>query len=144
MGEKFRIGERCEEASCKDAPVNVTGKVVPPGRDEIGRAAWRYLHTMAAHYPENPTPDEVLDAQEWLVSFINSYPCGMCSEDFVQVCARMPPKMESRKEYSLWWCHAHNAVHKDLSHQQLKPHLLCVWNAVAGLSYSSPTPRVER
>eukprot|EP00397_Hematodinium_sp_SG-2012_P054831 GEMP01066447.1.p1 GENE.GEMP01066447.1~~GEMP01066447.1.p1 ORF type:complete len:156 (-),score=29.01 GEMP01066447.1:839-1282(-) len=125
LKDKFRVNERCEEASCKDSDliVQTPGNVYPPARDEIGRATWRYLHTMAAHYPEQPTPEEALNAQEWLVSFVNNYPCRLCAEDFIAVCSKIPPRMETRKEYSLWFCHAHNGVRKDLS----QPVERCRW-----------------
>jgi len=123
LKEKFQLLERCEEASCRDSDARPEGELYPPGRDQIGRAAWRYLHTMAAHYPENPIPEEKRDAQDWLVAFINTYPCKLCAEDFVGVCAKIPPAMETRKQYSMWWCHAHNGVRSDLS----QPPERCSW-----------------
>jgi hypothetical protein len=38
-------------------------KVEPPDRAEIGRAAWRYLHAMAAQFPETPRRNEAKEAQ---------------------------------------------------------------------------------
>lgn len=60
LKEKFRTDEQCRESSCKDEDaVAVPGqKVAPPSRAAIGRAAWRYIHTMAANAPQNPGAEE--------------------------------------------------------------------------------------
>jgi hypothetical protein len=41
----------------------------PICRAELGRATWKYLHTVMARFPEKPTPDE----QEALRSFIHLF-----------------------------------------------------------------------
>lgn len=38
-------------------------QVEPPDRAEIGRAAWRYLHALAAQFPERPKNAESVQAQ---------------------------------------------------------------------------------
>ena len=38
-------------------------KVEPPDRAEIGRAAWRYLHSLAAQFPTAPRKSEAKEAQ---------------------------------------------------------------------------------
>ena len=40
-------------------------QVEPPDRAEIGRAAWRYLHALAAQFPERPKNAETVQAQAW-------------------------------------------------------------------------------
>mmetsp|Transcript_66725 Transcript_66725/g.133988 ORF Transcript_66725/g.133988 Transcript_66725/m.133988 type:complete len:169 (-) Transcript_66725:22-528(-) len=87
----------------------------PPDRAEIGRAAWRYVHTLAAHYPEKPAVEEQEDALYWLRSFVRLYPCGLCSREFIEVCSDLPPRLGSREDYTMWWCEAHNRVRDDLS-----------------------------
>mmetsp|Transcript_67038 Transcript_67038/g.169265 ORF Transcript_67038/g.169265 Transcript_67038/m.169265 type:complete len:166 (-) Transcript_67038:78-575(-) len=120
LREKFRTGERCVEASCGDkkgAPTS-EDEVEPPDRAEIGRAAWRYLHALAAHHPENPTPQEQRNALAWLTSFVQFYPCSHCAEHFVGVCESMPPRVGSRQDYSVWWCEAHNRVSAHLKNAE--------------------------
>ena len=39
-------------------------QVEPPDRAEIGRAAWRYLHALAAQHPERPRTSEAAAAQD--------------------------------------------------------------------------------
>merc|ERR1719408_198913 len=87
----------------------------PPDRAQIGHAAWRYLHTMATHYPEQPAPFEREDALRWLRSFVELYPCGLCAQEFIEVTKDLPPQLGSREEYTMWWCKAHNRVRDDLS-----------------------------
>ena len=50
---RFRTDKRCEERSCRDrdGPPPEDDEVEPPERAEIGRAAWRYLHALAAQGP---------------------------------------------------------------------------------------------
>eukprot|EP00927_Polykrikos_kofoidii_P072305 TRINITY_DN68439_c0_g1_i1.p2 TRINITY_DN68439_c0_g1~~TRINITY_DN68439_c0_g1_i1.p2 ORF type:complete len:188 (-),score=37.00 TRINITY_DN68439_c0_g1_i1:54-617(-) len=99
---------------------SLPAKLRPPSRAQIGRAAWRYVHTMAVDYPEQPRPQEQVEALDWLRSFLRLYPCGLCAEEFVAVCHDLPPRLESRCEYVMWWCEAHNRVRDDLSQQRLE------------------------
>merc|ERR1711924_349183 len=87
----------------------------PPDRGQIGRAAWRYVHTMATDYPENPSRQEQEDAVAWLRAFVQLYPCGLCAREFVAVTQDLPPRLNSREAYTMWWCEAHNRVRDDLS-----------------------------
>ena len=70
LKDKFRTDEQCVEISCDDFKGQVPGKIYPPDRAQIGVAAWRYLHAMAANHPEQPTPAEQADAQRWLAPFM--------------------------------------------------------------------------
>mmetsp|Transcript_52667 Transcript_52667/g.122582 ORF Transcript_52667/g.122582 Transcript_52667/m.122582 type:complete len:161 (-) Transcript_52667:39-521(-) len=120
LREKFRTSERCVEASCRDrnAAANTDEDAVePPDRAEIGRAAWRYVHSLAAHHPEQPTAQQQEDAQAWLASFVQFYPCQHCAEHFAGVCEEMPPRTTSREDYSVWWCEAHNRVSTSLQNE---------------------------
>eukprot|EP00929_Paragymnodinium_shiwhaense_P098888 TRINITY_DN60408_c0_g1_i1.p1 TRINITY_DN60408_c0_g1~~TRINITY_DN60408_c0_g1_i1.p1 ORF type:complete len:155 (-),score=24.15 TRINITY_DN60408_c0_g1_i1:65-529(-) len=118
LREKFRTGERCTEASCHDRRPDQNGddddEVEPPDRGEIGRAAWRYLHAMAANHPEKASSAQQGETQSWIASFIQTYPCKHCAEHFVGVCEDMPPRTKTRQDYAVWWCEAHNAVNKHL------------------------------
>eukprot|EP00434_Breviolum_minutum_P001476 symbB.v1.2.001303.t1/scaffold57.1/size370615/12 len=117
---KFRTDKRCEESSCRDRSSTAPDddEVEPPDRAEIGRAAWRYLHALAAQFPERPKNAESVQAQDWLAAFIQNYPCTHCATHFVDVCEAMPPKTESRAAYSVWWCQAHNKVNEHLKQEK--------------------------
>uniref|UniRef100_A0A7S2MWM0 Sulfhydryl oxidase n=1 Tax=Alexandrium andersonii TaxID=327968 RepID=A0A7S2MWM0_9DINO len=117
----------------------------PPDRAEIGRAAWRYVHTLAANYPEQPSLGEQEDALYWLRSFVRLYPCGLCSREFVDVCSDLPPRLGSRKDYTLWWCEAHNRVRDDLSQPLCRcdlTELLAVGQTGGSMPMASPAAAV--
>ena len=76
---------------------------------------------MAAYYPEKPTKDEETLMQNFITALSRFYPCEPCAIDFREDIKLNPPKTESRKELSLWWCGAHNRVNKKLG----KPEFDC-------------------
>mmetsp|Transcript_61868 Transcript_61868/g.135315 ORF Transcript_61868/g.135315 Transcript_61868/m.135315 type:complete len:160 (+) Transcript_61868:65-544(+) len=117
LKEKFKNSERCVEASCGDKSSfpGDEDSLDPPDRADIGRAAWRYLHSLAAHHPEDPTEQQQSNATAWLASFVQFYPCAHCAEHFVDVCETNPPRVSSRSDYALWWCEAHNTVNEHLT-----------------------------
>ena len=41
----------------------------PPNAQELGRATWTYLHSVAAYYPEKPTRKQQKDMQSFLRIF---------------------------------------------------------------------------
>merc|ERR1712107_611630 len=62
------------------------------------------------HITQNMPPTEQQNAQNWLASFVQLYPCSHCAEHFVGVCETMPPQVATREQYSMWRCRAHNRV----------------------------------
>eukprot|EP00095_Tigriopus_kingsejongensis_P004438 maker-scaffold227_size249015-snap-gene-1.26 protein:Tk04438 transcript:maker-scaffold227_size249015-snap-gene-1.26-mRNA-1 annotation:"fad-linked sulfhydryl oxidase alr" len=82
----------------------------PLDKDELGRATWKFLHTMAANYPEKPTDSEQKKLTSFLNLFGHLYPCGPCADDFRVDLVQNPPKVTSSDEFSTWLCHAHNRV----------------------------------
>eukprot|EP00435_Cladocopium_sp_Y103_P049847 s2308_g15.t1 len=61
MGAGNTSGERSPCEACEASkPVGHTGpsKPRPPNREEIGRAAWRYVHCLAANFPDTPVIQE--------------------------------------------------------------------------------------
>jgi hypothetical protein len=45
-------------------------------RAELGRASWKFLHTVLARFPERPTPDEREALKSFIHLFARLYPCG--------------------------------------------------------------------
>ncbi|KAM4055181.1 Erv1 / Alr family protein [Hirsutella rhossiliensis] len=81
---------------------------------ELGRATWKFLHTMAAKYPEKPTPEDRKTFELFFLSFGKLYPCGDCAKHFRALLKEMPPQTSSRNSAAGWLCEAHNRVNKRL------------------------------
>jgi mitochondrial FAD-linked sulfhydryl oxidase len=53
-------------------------------RDQFGRAAWSYLHTMAAYYPKKPNEEQKDNMRTFIRTFAEFFPCHECADDFKQ------------------------------------------------------------
>jgi hypothetical protein len=87
-------------------------------RAELGRATWRFLHTMTLRFPESPTPAERQALADFMHLFARLYPCGECAAHFQALLVELPPQTSSRKTASLWLCTAHNRVNRRLGKEE--------------------------
>lgn len=85
-----------------------------PRRAELGHATWKFLHTMVARYPDEPTEEDQLALKTFITLLSRLYPCGECAEHFRQLLAKYPPQVSSRNAAAGWLCYAHNIVNKRL------------------------------
>lgn len=90
-------------------------------KEEVGRATWTFLHTLAAQYPERPTRQQKRDAKELIDILTRMYPCGECARHFREVVTAHPPQVASKHDFSLWMCRVHNVVNRSLG----KPSFNC-------------------
>jgi FAD-linked sulfhydryl oxidase len=90
-------------------------------KEDIGRATWLFLHTLAAQYPEKPTRQQRKDAKTLIDVLTRMYPCGECARHFKKVVAANPPQVENKREFSHWMCEIHNVVNRSLG----KPSFNC-------------------
>ncbi|ROV93891.1 hypothetical protein VPNG_09500 [Cytospora leucostoma] len=81
---------------------------------ELGRATWKFLHTMMARFPEKPTPDDQLTLKTFITLFSRLYPCGECAGHFQKLIAKYPPQVSSRNAAAGWACFVHNQVNERL------------------------------
>jgi len=88
--------------------------VCPPDRQELGASTWSLLHSVAAYFPDKPTPAQQADAKIFLSTFSRLYPCHECAEDLRQDLKELPPRVSSSKEFSEWMCQLHNRVNVKL------------------------------
>ncbi|KAJ5923806.1 FAD-linked sulfhydryl oxidase ERV2 [Penicillium verhagenii] len=88
---------------------------------ELGRATWKYFHTVMARFPEKPTQDEQDALRTYIHLFARLYPCGECAEHFQQHINKYPPQVSSRKAAAGWACFVHNEVNEMLG----KPEFDC-------------------
>lgn len=54
----------------------------PYDKDDLGRSTWGLLHTIAAHYPEQPTTNEIREMSSFFTILSKFYPCEICAKDF--------------------------------------------------------------
>jgi len=86
----------------------------PLDKEELGRATWSVIHTVAAHYPEDPTPQDKEAARQFISSLSLLYPCPICAPDFRAHVLAHPPDVESRSAFIVWCCRLHNQVNDKL------------------------------
>ena len=93
----------------------------PLMRDDLGRASWSLLHTMAAYYPNKPKTEEQETMNQFIHSFSKLFPCPECRADFQEEIVQSPPDLSSRLGLSTWMCQQHNTVNRKLG----KPEFDC-------------------
>lgn len=54
------------------------GRQCPPDTQELGRATWTFLHTMAAYYPEEPSRTQQTLMRNVMEGVAEFYPCSFC------------------------------------------------------------------
>lgn len=86
----------------------------PEAKKELGRASWKYFHTLLARFPDEPSDSEKTKLRQFVQLYAELYPCGECSHHFVQMLKKYPPQVASRTTAALWGCHVHNLVNEHL------------------------------
>lgn len=90
------------------------GRKLTVSRAELGRATWKFLHTMVARFPEKPSDDDRRTLETFMHLFGRLYPCGDCARHFRELLAQYPPQTSSRNAAAGWLCFAHNVVNERL------------------------------
>ncbi|KAI3656200.1 hypothetical protein MP638_002649 [Amoeboaphelidium occidentale] len=103
-----------QKASITDDTVPNNSQASNPAREELGRATWRLIHTMATKFPLKATEEDSLLFETFILLLGRIYPCSECSGHFRQLLSKKEPKIQSRKDAVLWACEAHNIVNKRL------------------------------
>jgi FAD-linked sulfhydryl oxidase len=93
----------------------------PPDSQELGRSTWTFLHTMAAYYPSEPTPEDKILMHQFLQGLGRFYPCSYCASHLRKDLSIFPPSVENNQALSLYFCQLHNRVNNRLG----KPEFDC-------------------
>ncbi|KAL8663627.1 MAG: hypothetical protein Q9202_003697 [Teloschistes flavicans] len=97
----------------------VAGKIANETiKAELGRSAWRLLHTTMSSYPLHPTASEQAALSSYIHLFARLYPCGECASHFQQILKKNPPQVSGRKAAEMWGCTVHNEVNKSLGKER--------------------------
>ena len=81
-----------------------TGPKAPLDVDELGRASWALMHTIAAYYPQKPTHAQRVQARRFFDALGDLYPCATCRADLRADVDAHPPRCESREALAKWVC----------------------------------------
>ena len=106
-----------EDAPLMRTVTNSKGERIPcpPNKEELGRATWAFLHTMATYYPDQPSEDLQKSTIQFLHSFSRIYPCEYCAEHLKIAMEKDPPQATSQHNLSQWLCSIHNQVNELLN-----------------------------
>ncbi|KAK5781489.1 hypothetical protein RI543_001037 [Arxiozyma heterogenica] len=115
-GDQNRIAyyEDKEGASGKNWESIMPSMTDPDAKKELGRASWKYFHTLLARFPENPTEEERQKLEDFVQLYAELYPCGECSYHFQKILKKHPVQTSSRTNAAMWGCHIHNIVNEHL------------------------------
>ncbi|KAL0939445.1 Mitochondrial FAD-linked sulfhydryl oxidase ERV1 [Colletotrichum truncatum] len=107
-------------ASLKKGTSNIsnTPDNCPPDVEALGRSTWTLLHSIAATYPEKPSPTQKEDLRGFMRLFSKLYPCWVCAEDFQSYMQKQQVQVAGRKEFGNWLCEAHNEVNRKLGKKE--------------------------
>ncbi|DBA65843.1 TPA: hypothetical protein ACH3X2_002874 [Trebouxia sp. C0005] len=83
-------------------------------KEELGRATWTMLHTLAVQYPQMPTKQQQKDVKTLVDVLTRIYPCTECAQHFGEVVKSDPPNVSSGHELQQWMCRVHNNVNKSI------------------------------
>ncbi|GKV19844.1 hypothetical protein SLEP1_g30053 [Rubroshorea leprosula] len=84
----FSPSSKVNPSPNSDAAAHILYKeksAAPVTKEELGRATWTFLHTLAAQYPENPTRQQRKDVKELMAILSRMYPCKECADHFKEI-----------------------------------------------------------
>ncbi|KAM0285500.1 hypothetical protein ACHAQH_001450 [Verticillium albo-atrum] len=107
-------------ATTAATPVTTNGLPAdcPPDVERLGNSSWTLLHSIAATYPEKPSPAQKDDLRGFMRTFSRLYPCWVCAEDFQSYIKKDEVRVEGRQEFGNWLCMAHNEVNRKLGKKE--------------------------
>lgn len=86
--------------------------------DDLGRATWTFLHTLAAAQPERLGTVRQQRLRHFMTYFSELYPCAPCAESFRAILRARPVQTDSGPQFALWLCAVHNDVNRELGKKE--------------------------
>lgn len=80
--------------------------------DEVGRAGWRLIHSLAANYPEEPKFYQKFPWYGFVETLINFYPCQRCRDHLWFNIDRYGMHTANKTDLSMFMCFLHNDVNR--------------------------------
>lgn len=84
----------------------------PTTYQQLSQGTWTYLHTMAAYYPEDPTPELQAQTKAFFDTFALLYPCHHCKDHMVKYLVKKPVDVSNNAALSIWTCEYHNEINQ--------------------------------
>lgn len=83
-------------------------------KKEWGPRAWRWLHTMAINYPQEPGPADAAAARARIANFVQTLPCAECRAHSIEYVRATPPDLTGSQALQVWAWRFHNEVNRRL------------------------------
>lgn len=116
-------------SSASQQPIQLQTQATPDSHEHMsfqkssdpafwGPGMWRFLHSMAANYPESPSPQFKSSSRQFFFSLRHLLPCEKCRGHFNTLISKRPPDTDSAERLQEWVMWLHNEVNL-----RIKPHL---------------------
>jgi mitochondrial FAD-linked sulfhydryl oxidase len=86
----------------------------PPSVEELGRAAWTWLHSTISAYPDTPDIADQKAMAHLISYFARFYPCTVCRDNLKKDLDESHPPVGNRSSLEAWLCRLHNKVNQRL------------------------------
>ena len=108
--------------------------------DEVGRAGWRLIHSLAANYPEEPKFYQKFPWYGFMETLINFYPCQRCRNHLWFNIERYGMHTANKTDLSMFMCFLHNDVNR-INGKTMYPCSMENLNADYGFEKATPKKR---
>ncbi len=109
--------------------------------DEVGRAGWRLIHSLAANYPEKPKFYQKFPWYGFVETLINFYPCERCRDHLWFNIERYGMHTANKTDLSMFMCFLHNDVNR-INGKTMYP--CSMENLNADYGFENATPKANR
>jgi len=86
-----------------------------------GPSSWKFLHSIAANYPNNPSMEDKHIYKSFFISLKDILPCNRCKENYKKNLLRIDinKSLNSKKDFIFWVIDLHNLVNEETDKKKL-------------------------